>query len=83
MLPGVDRGYRSGNHEDEAHDAEEWRGGDAGDQQGKPCEEPDPGDGGPSSMDSSNASSTQRVNQLRILGCEGTFHLVEEPLLLI
>ena len=83
VLPGVDGGDRCRDHDHEAEHAQERIDRDTCDEEAEAGKEPDAGQCRTAPMDSPRAGSTQRVDQLRILGRERGFHLLEKPLLLI
>ena len=56
---------------------------DTCDEEAQAGKEPDAGECRTAPMNSPRAGSTQRVDQLRILGRKRGFHLLEKPLLLI
>ena len=85
VLPGVDGGHRGGDHDDESEDAEEDQilPADSQDEQGQSGEEADTGEGGPTPVHPASAGAAHGIDQFRVLGCERSLHLLEEPLLLI
>ena len=85
VLPGVDGGHRSGDHDHESENAEEDQilPADSQDEQSQSGEEADAGEGGPPPVHPASAGAAHGVDQLRVLGCERSLHLLEKPLLLI
>ena len=77
VLPGVDSGDGRGHHDDEANHTQKDLGRHAGDQQRETDEEADTGNGCSAAMDAADTGAAKRVDQLRILGGERCFHLLE------
>jgi hypothetical protein len=83
VLPGVDRRHRGDNHDHKAEHTQEELGGDAHDEQGQADEKCDSGECGTPTVYPASTGATKRVDELRVFGCQRSFHLLEKPLLLV
>jgi hypothetical protein len=83
VLPGIDGRHCRSNHDHEAKDAKERIDRDTCNEEPETNEESHARERRATPMYPSDAGPPQSIDQLRILGRQCGFHLLEKPLLLI